>query len=86
METTFAKGDKTENRARLATIERLRETTIPAFLDPVPQPNTLRYMFRAARIPCFKSNPSAKRGGGIVYYSVAAVEKLFRARMVGGAH
>lgn len=80
-----AGNDRDRTRARLATIERLRQTVIPLFLDPVPRAATLRYMFRAAGVPCFKSNAAAKRGGGTVFYSVAGVEKLFRARMVGGA-
>ena len=74
--------------ARLATIDRLRETTIALFLDPVPGRDSLRQMFDAAAIPRFKSNPSAKRGGGTVFYSVAAVEKFLRGTTVGnrGAH
>jgi hypothetical protein len=70
--------------ARLATIEKLRETTLAAFLDPVPPKHTIRDWFRAAKIPCFKSNPLARKGGGAVYYSVSAVEKFLRARLIGG--
>jgi hypothetical protein len=68
--------------ARLATIDRLRETTIPLFLDPVPSRDALRAQFKAAGIPHIKANPSAKRGGGYVFYSVAAVEKMFRSRTI----
>jgi hypothetical protein len=68
--------------ARLATLDRLREITIPLFLDPVPSRDALRAQFEAAGIPRFKSNPLAKRGGGYVFYSVAAVEKLFRNRTI----
>jgi hypothetical protein len=70
--------------ARLATIDRLRETTIPLFLDPVPSRDTLRQMFDAAGIPRFKANPTAKRGGGPCFYSVAGVEKLLRSRTMPG--
>ena len=70
--------------ARLATIDRLRETTIPLFLDPVPSRDTLRQMFDAAGIPRFKANPTAKRGGGPCFYSVAGVEKLLRSRTMLG--
>ena len=73
-----------ETTARLATVDRLRETTIRAFLDPVPSRDALRVMFDEAAIPRFKSNPLAKRGGGYVYYSVPAVEKLFRSRTLPG--
>ena len=71
-----------ENTARLATLDRLRETTIRQFLDPVPSRETLRAQFDAANIPRFKSNPLAKRGGGPVFYSVSAVEKFLRGRML----
>jgi len=71
--------------ARLATIDRLRATTLPIFLDPVPARDTLRAMFDRAGIPRFKSNPSAKRGGGSCFYSVAHVERLFRTRTVPGS-
>jgi hypothetical protein len=73
-----------ENAARAATIDRLRETTVKVFLDPVPSRDALRAMFDEAAIPRFKSNPLAKRGGGYVYYSVAHVEKLFRSRTLPG--
>ena len=69
--------------ARLATLARLRETTLPLYLDPVPGRDSLRQMFDAAGIPRFKTNPSAKRGGGFCYYSVSAVEKFLRGTTVG---
>ena len=66
--------------ARLASLDGLLETIIPAFLNPAPSRETLREWFDEARIPRFKANPSAKRGGGPVYYSVAAVEKFLQSR------
>ena len=66
--------------ARLATLDQLRQTLIPAHLDPVPCAETLREWFDSANIPRFKANPAAKRGGGSVYYSVAAVEKFLQTR------
>lgn len=66
--------------ARLATLEQLAKTLVQAYLSPVPSHETLRDWFDTARIPRFKSNPSAKRGGGQVYYSVAAVEKFLQSR------
>jgi len=74
------KNDHLNGMARLATLDKLRLTTIPAFLDPVPSSDTLRHWFDQAKIPRFKSNPLAKRGGGACYYSVAAVEKFLRGR------
>ena len=68
------------NSARLATLGQLLQTTIPAYLAPTPSPETLRAWFDRARIPRFKSNPTAKRGGGTVFYSVAAVEKFLQSR------
>lgn len=69
---------------RLATLDELIKTTIPLFISPVPCRETLRSWFDAARIPRFKSNPMAKRGGGPCYYQVAAVEKLLRSRILPG--
>ncbi len=66
--------------ARLATLDQLKQATIPNFIEPVPSDETLRDWFDAAGIPRFKANPMAKRGGGHVFYSVAAVEKFFRNR------
>ena len=65
---------------RLATLDQLSENHLRNFLDPVPCKDTLREMFDRAGVPRFKANPKARRGGGIVYYSVAAVEKLFRSQ------
>jgi hypothetical protein len=70
--------------ARLATLDVLLETTIPVFLSPPPSRGTLRAWFDQARIPRFKANPVARRGGGHVYYSVAAVENFFRSRLTPG--
>ncbi len=66
--------------ARLATLDQLQREILPNFLDPVPSRDALRALFDRARVPRFKTNPLAKRGGGFVFYSVAAVEKLFRAQ------
>jgi hypothetical protein len=77
-------GSNQSNQARLATLETLRETTLAVFLNPVPGPETLRAWFDAAGIPRFKSNPTAKRGGGPVWYSVAHVEKYLSSRTVPG--
>ena len=70
--------------ARLATLPELEKTTLPVFINPIPSRETLRAWFDKARIPRFKSNPSAKRGGGAAFYSVAAVEKYFRSRTLPG--
>ena len=70
--------------ARLATLDQLIENVLPNFIAPVPSRETLRAWFDGANVPRFKSNPSAKRGGGSVYYSTAAVEKLFRSRTLPG--
>ncbi len=71
------------HNARAATIDELLTNTVPNYLAPPPSRDTLRSWLDEARIPRFKSNPTAKRGGGRVYYNVAAVEKLFR-RMLPG--
>ena len=66
--------------ARLASLDGLLETVIPAYLNPTPSRETLREWFDTARIPRFKANPAAKRGGGPVFYSVAAVETFLQTR------
>lgn len=75
--------------ARLATLTEFREKILPNFLSPVPSQETLRSWFDAAKIARFQANPLAKRGGGPCFYSVAGVEKFFRARTLpfgaGGA-
>ena len=70
--------------ARLATIHELIRSILPNLVDPVPSAETLRNWFDEHKIPRFKANPLAKRGGGPCYYSVSAVEKLFRSRTVAG--
>jgi len=76
----WAMQKKFNATARLASLDGLLETIIPAFLNPAPSRETLREWFDAARIPRFKANPAAKRGGGTVFYSVAAVEKFLQTR------
>jgi len=71
---------KINTTARLATLDQLVQTLIPAYLTPVPSHETLRDWFDTARIPRFKANPAAKRGGGPVFYSVVAVEKFLQTR------
>ena len=66
--------------ARMATLDQLVKTLIPAYLTPNPAHETLRDWFDTARIPRFKANPAARRGGGPVYYLVSAVEKYFETR------
>ena len=66
--------------ARLATLDELLKTVIPAYLTPSPGRETLRDWFDQARIPRFKANPTAKRGGGPVFYSVSAVEEFLHSR------
>lgn len=61
-------------------MNQLLQTVIPAHLTPAPSTFTLRAWFDRERIPRFKSNPTAKRGGGTVFYSVAAVEKFLQSR------
>ena len=75
---------KSNTTSRLATLDELLKTTIPVFLSPVPCRESLRSWFDEAKVPRFKSNPTAKRGGGRVFYSVSAVEKFLRTRTIPG--
>ena len=76
----FGVQKKFNPTARLASLDGLLETVIPAYLNPTPSRETLRDWFDSARIPRFKANPTARRGGGPVFYSVAAVEKFLQTR------
>jgi len=67
-------------QARSATLDEIIETILPLFISPVPSRDTVRNWLDSAKVPRFKSNPTARRGGGICYYQVAGVEKLMRAR------
>ena len=74
--------DKKQQNSRLATIPQLRQNVLPHFIDPIPTDETLREWFDKAGVPRFKCNPSAKRGGGPVFYQVAGVEKMLRSRLI----
>lgn len=72
--------EKVNQTARLASLDEIVQNVVPLFIKPTPCLATVRAWLDAARVPRFKSNPTAKRGGGTVFYSVAGVEKLFRSR------
>lgn len=77
------KSTEVTSKARMATIPQLLNTTVAVYLDPPPKGSTLRAWLDGARVPRFKANPTAARGGGPVYYSVAAVEKLLESKTRG---
>jgi trehalose utilization protein len=66
--------------ARLATLDELLKTVIPAYFNPAPTRATIRSWLDEGKIPRFKANLTARRGGGTAFYSVPAVEKFFRSR------
>ena len=68
------------NTARLATLDEILAKVIPLFVAPVPARETVRGWLDDGSVPRFKSNPTARRGGGPCFYSLAAVEKLLRGR------
>lgn len=72
------------NAARLASLDELIENFLPAHIAPVPSRSTLRSWLDAAKIPRFKPNPVAKRGGGQCFYSVPHVERYFKTRLLSG--
>lgn len=77
-------GSPNTPNARLATLEALQKGLLAAWLDPLPCKLTIRKLLDENHVPRLKSNPSAKRGGGFVYYSVSAVEKLLKNSMLPG--
>ena len=66
---------------RLATIEQLQAGCIGVHFNPIPTVATLRNWLTKARIPRFKTNAAAVRGGGVCYYSVPHVERLICAKL-----
>ncbi len=65
-----------EPKRRMATLTEIMRDILPNFISPVPARETVRDWLDNARVPRFKSNPAAKRGGGHCYYSLAGVEKV----------
>jgi hypothetical protein len=72
--------NKTESikKARLATMDELIQNVLPLFITPIPSRETLRSWFDRAHIPRLKTSPTARRGGGALYYDVEAVKKFLR--------
>lgn len=66
--------------AGLGTIRAMLEKHI----TPCPCDKTIRQWFDAAKIPRFKSNAGAKRGGGHCYYSMPHVERWLNSRFGKG--
>jgi|OpeIllAssembly_1097287.scaffolds.fasta_scaffold3125941_1 hypothetical protein len=69
-------------KARLANLDELCTTLLPGYLSPVPSRDSIRRWLNAERVPRFKMNPNASRGGGPAFYSVVHVERLLRERTV----
>ena len=70
--------------ARMETVPELLDGVVKMYLNPPPKPATFRQWLKRGRVPCFKSNPAAERGGGTCWYSVAAVERLLAQRTMKG--
>lgn len=72
----------TRPRARLATLAVLLAPSglVHAYLQPPPAPKAFRRWLDQAAVPRLKANASARHGGGTVWYHVAAVERLIRAK------
>lgn len=69
----------TTPKARLLSLRGVREL-LAAHLDPVPCRQTLTAWLNAAKVRRMKTNPSAKRGGGPVYWNAADVERMIAQR------
>jgi hypothetical protein len=72
--------------AQFATLQTIKTDILPIYLAPqdVPTDETLRAWFDTAKVSRVKTNPAAVRGGGTVYYSVRAIEKYLRSRLLPG--
>ena len=60
---------------------KLKADVLPGYFDELPSDETLRSRFKAARVPFIKCNRAAKRGGGVVFWDIAAVEKHLRSAL-----
>lgn len=67
---------------RARTLNDICENVVPLYFSPPPCRMTIYRLLRAAKVPKFKTNLSAKRGGGRAFYSMPVVEKLFQQRVV----
>lgn len=66
--------------ARMESLASLRSGLVSRYLHPVPCLRTLQQWFSRAKLRSIKANPRAKRGGGVVYFNRAAVERYLRDR------
>jgi len=72
---------KSIKTAQLATMDELIQTVLPLFITPIPSRETLRSWFDRASVPRLKTCPTAKRGGGALYYDVEAVKEFLRSHV-----
>jgi hypothetical protein len=72
------------SNARSGDLDYICNIVLPPFINPVPSRDTVRDWLDTAKVPKFKANPVARRGGGRAYYSISHVEKMLRSRTIGG--
>jgi hypothetical protein len=77
-------SNTTKQRARLATLDELRENILPVHIAPLPCAATLRRMLDRHGVRRLKANPTARGGGGPCYYCVADVEKMLQKSLLPG--
>jgi hypothetical protein len=73
---------KKKQQSALMTLDELIATYLPKLVKPMPSRRTVERWFKAAQVPFFKANPKAPHGGGTRFFSVAAVDRVFRSRAV----
>lgn len=69
---------------RLATLATLKRDVLPGYFGELPSDETLRHRLRSAGIPFIKTNRAARRGGGAVWWDIAAVDRYLRAQIRPG--
>ena len=69
---------------RLATLSKLKSGLLSGYFPDLPCDETLRTRFKAAGVPFIKSNRAAVRGGGTVWWDVAAVERYLKSAIRPG--
>lgn len=66
--------------AHTATAEVIHQRYARLYFDPPPSVATLRDWLVRAKVPWVKANMTARRGGGPLYFHVAAADRFLRRR------
>ncbi len=66
--------------AHTATALVIHQRYALLYFDPAPSVATLKGWLLRGKVPCRKANMNARRGGGPLYFHVAAADRFLRKR------